>query len=478
MSLSLWLKKWLTAVTAILIIMTACIACLLLYIFNNDSESKPKYVINQARLAVNPILLYLEQNSGHIRNDKVRETLSTMSNLSEMDMIYAELDGTVAFTSFKSMPAPRLNLSTSLHYDLHDAEQEGNLFKIAFPVIDEVSQTQTGNALFYLPKDMVYSQKSHHIPLAIFFIAILFSLILAIMLIVVRNKIKHHLISPIHTLKHHSEAILKGNYEEKTHYARMDELGDLYAMFDQMRMEIMHLSTQRINQEKAQKELITNISHELKTPLTTVKAYIEAILEGVCPDTETMMEYVEVMRSNTDKMARLVEDLLIHALQELGQISVEPKEQYSLNVLQDILKPIGHYVRINGVTYIEPQYIPNVIIPIDAVRIEQVITNLVSNALKHTSPGDTIRIGVELVSSQLKFTITDSGRGILPQDMPFLFERYFRGQANTAGNTFAQEGTGLGLSICKTIIEAHGGTISFKSKEGQGTTFHFTLPLC
>jgi signal transduction histidine kinase len=245
-----------------------------------------------------------------------------------------------------------------------------------------------------------------------------------------------------------------------------------------MRLEIMHLSLQRMKQEKAQKELISNISHDLRTPLTAVKAYIDAIRDGVCPDMETIMEYVEVMQTNTNKMAGLVEDLLIHALRDLGEISVNPREQYSKNVLLPILKPIGHYVRTTGITFRESSDIPNVLINVDATRLEQVISNLVSNALKHTLPGDTISIIIELESEQLKITISDTGEGILPQDMPFIFERYFRRHMDAGHTEFLQEGTGLGLSICKTIIEAHGGSISFKSKRGEGTVFYVTLPLC
>ncbi|MNW62075.1 Adaptive-response sensory-kinase SasA [compost metagenome] len=117
------------------------------------------------------------------------------------------------------------------------------------------------------------------------------------------------------------------------------------------------------------------------------------------------------------------------------------------------------------------------LVAIDPIRIEQVISNLVANALKHTAPGDTIRIATELESGYLKVTIADSGQGIRVQDMPFVFQRYFRGQASHADQR-VQEGTGLGLSICQSIIEAHGGRISFTSKEGEGTTFRFYLPIC
>lgn len=145
------------------------------------------------------------------------------------------------------------------------------------------------------------------------------------------------------------------------------------------------MSEQRIQQEQAQKELITNISHDIKTPITTIKAYIEAIEEGLCNDQETLMEYMRVMRTHTDKTARLVEDLLVHALQELGQISVETREMYSGPILETMLKPIEHVVLTKGLIYKGPNYIPNVLIAIDPTRIEQVISNLVVNALKHTA---------------------------------------------------------------------------------------------
>ncbi|SLK18538.1 MULTISPECIES: HAMP domain-containing sensor histidine kinase [unclassified Paenibacillus] len=292
-----------------------------------------------------------------------------------------------------------------------------------------------------------------------------------------KRKIRKRMLSPIHQLKQHAESILKGQYNDQIQYNRMDEMGELYAMLDLMRTEIMHLSEQRIRQEKAQKELITNISHELKTPITTVKAYIEAILEGLCSDEETLKEYMEIMRTHTDKTARLVEDLLVHALQELGQISMEPREVYSRSAFETMLNPIGHSVRMNGLKYEEPEYIPNVLIRMDPIRIEQVLSNLVSNALKHTVPGDSIRINAELDLGKLRISIADSGQGIRAQDMPFVFERYFRGNASPSARNI-HEGTGLGLSICKSIIEAHGGHISFSSKEGQGTLFQFTLPIC
>lgn len=345
--------------------------------------------------------------------------------------------------------------------------------------MDGPAGSQIGNAIFSIPQAMVTVQKPMTVPIIWISILLLVSLILGLFLFWMKRKLNKRLLSPIHHLKLHAESILKGNYEEQIQYNRTDELGEVYAMFDLMRTEIKHMNELRIHQEQAQKELITNISHDIKTPITTIKAYIEAIEEGLCNDQETLMEYMGVMRTHTDKTARLVEDLLVHALQELGQISVETREMYSGPILETMLKPIEHVILTRGLVYdgTKSNHIPNVLIAIDPIRIEQVISNLVANALKHTAPGDTIRITTELKSEHLKVTIADSGQGIRVQDMPFVFQRYFRGQAIHADQR-VQEGTGLGLSICQSIIEAHGGRISFTSKEGEGTTFRFYLPIC
>ncbi|MCJ8010205.1 HAMP domain-containing histidine kinase [Paenibacillus sp. KQZ6P-2] len=474
MSLRSWTNKSLTITLLLLAGLLGGSLYLLSYSLSGNKEAPPQSVIHQVRLAINPLMLYLEQHHDNIGTTEVQTELNRLATQHEIGLAYVQLDGTVTFSSAALSPIAQDNVNRFLRYDMYSGQQSSGLFQIAFPVIDKNSQSQVGNAVYFLPEAKVFPAQSNYRPVLSFVIIALIVLCLALLLIFMKRTIQFHLISPILQLRLHAEAILKGNYEQQPTYASLNEMGELYSMFDQMRTEIMYLSMQRIQQEKAQKELITNISHEIKTPITTIKAYIDSILEGVCSDTDTMLEYIEIMRTHTDKMARLVEDLLLQTLQDLGQITVEPREQYSRDILYKILKPIGHYVRTNELNYIEPEEIPNVLINMDANRIEQVISNLVSNSLKHTSPGDSIRIDVHLEAGMLKVIIADTGSGIRPQDMPFIFERYFRRNPGSD----AHRGTGLGLSICKTIIEAHGGTISFTSKHGEGTTFNFTLPLC
>ncbi|TCZ75968.1 HAMP domain-containing histidine kinase [Paenibacillus albiflavus] len=477
MYVSRWLKKWIWAVCLCLVIVISC-GAYIIWIGKEDNV-QTNYVINQVRIKVNDMMLFLEENHKTIATDAtLQQNLLKMSENSGARLLFAQLDGRVIFNSAPETKVQTIDLRTSLHYDLYDSKVDKDLFKIAFPVINPETQTQIGNAIFTLPAALVIPKQSHHALLFTLLLMVTCLLLVFILLWFLRRKINNDTIRPIQKLKYYSEAILKGDYEHKAEYGRMDEIGEVYAMFEQMRLEIIHLNKRRDEQDKAQKELVSNLSHELKTPLTTINAYLEAIRAGICPDMESVMEYIQVMQTNTHKMTVLLDDLLLHALKELGQISVHRTEQYSKEILLQILKPMGHNVRTSGIIFIEPAEIPNVLINVDANRLEQVISNLIANALKHTSPGDSIRISIEQELERLIITISDTGKGILPQDMPFIFERYFKGHAGGGAAKAKNEGSGLGLSICKYIIEAHKGSISFKSTPGQGTTFYFSIPLC
>lgn len=477
-----WFKMWFASAIVCILIASGCVAFIAFKISNQEQNVISSYIVNQARIEVSDMMFFLEQHHSELQlanQHTIREQLLTWSQQKKLNLLYTELDGTVLFTSSTPLLSNKgkLDLKNELHYDLYTAKTEQDSFKLAFPVIDYKSGRQTGNAIFTFPKSTIAYEQTSPFPIAIMVLMIASVLLLLILLFQLRKKINHDLLLPIVGLKDHSEAILKGNYEQKANYEKQDEIGEVYAVFDQMRSEILELNMQREAQDKAQKELISNISHDLKTPLTTVKAYIEAIQGGVCPDLPALMEYMDIIQTQANKMARLVEDLLVHALRDLGQISVNPVEHYSKEIFESILKPMGPYIRMTGVEFIEPSEIPNLLIYIDPFRMEQLLSNLIANALKHTTAGDSICIAIAQQNNQLRVTVSDTGEGILSQDMPFIFERYFQGHAPSRYEKRFKEGSGLGLSICKHIIEAHHGSISFKSIKNQGTEFYLTLPL-
>ncbi|REK76117.1 sensor histidine kinase [Paenibacillus paeoniae] len=469
-----WTTKWLAASLLCLLLLGAMIFSMLSG--NKQSLNREQDALAQAaRVKVNEILLYLERHTHELASGNHDESLRKLGQSKEVEVLVLALDGTVWFDSSgkaRSSYNPRI----LLQYDRLLSHETSDRYTMAYPIVGERENSQIGNAIFTMSRHSLTSA----IPAPSWLAGIppvVIVLALAGLLILIAWKTRNHLMKPLLRLREHSEQILKGNYGQRAEHDRLDEIGELYAVFDQMRAEIKHLNTKRMEQDRSRKELITNISHDLKTPLATVKAYIEAIQAGVCPDIESIMSYIEVMKTNTDKMSRLTEDLLLHALQDLGQISVHRTEQYSRVLLEDIIKPMAHYARSIGITFQEPDTIPDVLIAADPQRLEQVVGNLVMNALKHTTSSDAIMINIEHTSDDLIVTITDTGEGISPADMPFVFERYYQGQSNGVVSVHPTQGSGLGLSICKHIVEAHNGTISFRSVKGEGTRFTFTIPV-
>ncbi|MFJ7182556.1 sensor histidine kinase [Lysinibacillus xylanilyticus] len=478
MYLKNWMKKWLRSILICVLLLFICILTLFFINFQRNEEPQNEYVINQIRLKVNGHLLYIEDHFTSLeQNLNLRNSLQEMSNSTGIDTTVVQLDGKVIFNSIEADLSQFINLKEDLHYDLFTSQQQPGIIKIGFPIISGTNE-QLGNAIFTIDRDVLFPiKKPSPTNLILLFIGGLFCFcIIGLSLYIVRKSNKEILL-PLNHLKKNTEEIVKGNYEQDTVYSQADEIGELYAVFDQMRLEIKNLTIQRDEQEQNQKKLISSISHEVRTPLTTIKAYLDAISEGICPDMDSLMSYIQIMQTNTEKMSRLIDDLFIHTLKELGHIPVNLTEQYSKDVFTNILHPIRHYVQTTGIHFIEPEYIPNVLIQVDEHRLEQVLSNLITNALKHTTKGDSITVSINIENQLLYINVIDTGNGMLPEDMPFIFERYFRGIQAKGKTAVKNEGAGLGLSICKHIMEAHNGSISFKSKQNVGTTFTLTLPI-
>jgi len=472
------MKKWLRSILICVLLLFICILTLFFTNFHRNEELQNEYVINQIRLKVNGQLLYIEDHFTSLeQNINLRNSLQELSNNAGIDITVVQLDGKVIFNSIEADLSQFINLKEDLHYDLFTSQQQPGIIKIAFPIISE-KNGQLGNAIFTIDRDVLFpiEQSSPSNFILLFICGLLCFCIIGLSFYFVRKSNKEILL-PLNYLKKNTEEIVKGNYEQNTVYSQADEIGELYAVFDQMRLEIKNLTIQRDEQEQNQKKLISSISHEVRTPLTTIKAYLDAISEGICPDMDSLMSYIQIMQTNTEKMSRLIDDLFIHTLKELGHIPVNLTEQYSKDVFTNILHPIHHYVQTTGIHFIEPEYIPNVLIQVDKHRLEQVLSNLITNALKHTTKGDSITVSINIENQLLNINVIDNGNGMLPEDMPFIFERYFRGIQSTGETAVKNEGAGLGLSICKHIMEAHNGSISFKSKQNVGTTFTLTLPI-
>ncbi|WP_434064321.1 ATP-binding protein [Proteinivorax tanatarense] len=233
--------------------------------------------------------------------------------------------------------------------------------------------------------------------------------------------------------------------------------------------------TERENLESLRREFVANVSHELRTPLTSVKSYVEALLNGGLEDKEVSQNFLKVIEEETDRMVRLVKDLLMSSRLDfqkenwqLQNIDVNDLIENTLNKLEVQVKEKDH----------EIVFYPNKNLPEiqgDWDKLQQVIINIVSNSIKYAPNESTVSVKATVDSkSSILISIEDNGFGIPKDDLPRIFERFYRVDKARSRHL---GGTGLGLAISKQIIEGHGGKITVESEEGKGTKFQITLPI-
>jgi signal transduction histidine kinase len=289
---------------------------------------------------------------------------------------------------------------------------------------------------------------------------------------------------PLSNLSRATEAIARGQYDHRVPAKGGDEIGRLAANFNTMAEQV-----QRARQ--MEKDFVANVSHELKTPLTSIQGFAQAILDGATPTIESAQRAAQTIFDETARMARIVGDLLLLARLESGQMPIAHETVDLAQLLPhwvERLRPRAESANATLTTIIDslPPFTG------DAGRLEQVVTNLIDNAIKYNRPGGSVTITakahtppsvtrssilrrravVQPQTPMITIAVADTGFGIPQEDVPRLFERFYRGdKARVAG------GTGLGLAIAQEIVAAHGGKISVASEPGRGTTFTVHLPV-
>jgi two-component system phosphate regulon sensor histidine kinase PhoR len=225
--------------------------------------------------------------------------------------------------------------------------------------------------------------------------------------------------------------------------------------------------------ETVRRDFISNVSHELRTPLASLKALVETLRDGALEDTETALRFLNRMETEVDALTQMVNELLelsrIESRQVPLQLAPATIEEVILPAVER-LRPQAERAGLNLMVTLLPD-LPRV--QADIERAQQVVTNLVHNAIKFTPPGGQVAVSAEVMGEEMVIAVRDTGMGIAAEDLSRIFERFYKADRARSGG-----GTGLGLAIAKHIVQAHGGRIWAESGgEGQGSTFYFTLPL-
>ncbi len=231
--------------------------------------------------------------------------------------------------------------------------------------------------------------------------------------------------------------------------------------------------------EKMKSDFVNNISHELRTPISMLQGYSEAIIDGVAQSDEEVREFAQIIYDESLRIGRLVNDMLDLARMEAGFNQLDKKEQLLVPFIEKVAGNFDVLAKENHVTLAVEADNPSLVYSFDRDRMEQVLINLIMNAIRHTGREGydgrvVVREHVNHEANQLMITVGDNGSGIDEKDIPYLFERFYKAdKARTRGKA----GTGIGLAIVRNIVEAHNGKITVESKVGEGSTFIITLPL-
>lgn len=226
--------------------------------------------------------------------------------------------------------------------------------------------------------------------------------------------------------------------------------------------------------EKLREDFIANVSHELRTPIAMLQGYSEAIIDDIASSDEEKKELAQIIYDESLRMGRLVNELLDLARMESGKMELHKKKVNLKDFAERVIRKFQglskeHKIELSLKLHLEDPWLE-----IDVDRIEQVLTNLIHNALRYTNEGGSVTLVITSTINSVKFDIIDTGTGIPEEDLPYVFERFYKAdKARTRGRS---SGTGLGLAIAKNIVEAHGGHIGVHSKKGEGSTFTFTIP--
>jgi signal transduction histidine kinase len=275
------------------------------------------------------------------------------------------------------------------------------------------------------------------------------------------------------TLSEAAKRIAEGQLDVRVPVTGNDEMASLARTFNEMATQLGEAARKQKELGTLRRNLIAWAGHDLRTPLASVRAIVEALADGVVEDPRTTQRYLQTAQRDIRALSVLIDDLFELAQLDAGGLQLDLGPNSISDLISDTLESFSELAARKGVTVegsAEPGVDP---VLMDAQLIGRVLTNLLSNALRHTPPGGWVRVGARRQAAGVLVEVSDSGAGISAADLPHVFDGFYRGEKSRSRAT---GGAGLGLAIAKGIVEAHGGEIGVQSTPGQGTRFFFGLP--
>ena len=333
----------------------------------------------------------------------------------------------------------------------------------------------TGVAILniFLTARLMFISSDHDLPLLI-----LLMLFAAVVSLALGYALARALAGRVSALQRGAQAIANGDLRARVVAAGSDELAMLAEQFNRMAEQLSAAETERARLESTRRDLIAAISHDLRTPLASLRVMTEALADGMIDDPATTARYLATMRSQIGQLSGLIDDLFELAQLDAGALTLDLQRTPIAELIDDAVDGLQPQATARGVqlsSNAPTSLAPLVIAP---QKIGRVLANLLSNAIRHTSAGGNVTVAAGLAPAELSarravlVEVADNGEGIAPEDLPYIFERFYRGEKSRSRAT---GGAGLGLAIARGIVEAHGGRIWAERAE-RGALVRFTLP--
>jgi two-component system OmpR family sensor kinase/two-component system sensor histidine kinase BaeS len=263
---------------------------------------------------------------------------------------------------------------------------------------------------------------------------------------------------PLRAVMDAADRVADGDYTVRVHEHGPPPVRALAHAFNAMTARLAHADRQR-------RDLMADVAHELRTPLSVLQGRLEGLLDGVYPRDDAQLAS---LLEETQVLSRLIEDLRTLALDDAGALRLEREPGDLVTLVRDTVRGFEPEAARHGVALAMATDLADAEVELDPVRIRQVLSNLLSNALRHTPSGRNVTVSIEAAASGFAVAVADAGEGVAPEDVSRIFDRFYKGEAS--------RGSGLGLTIARRLVEAHRGKIHAESRLGQGTTVVFTLP--
>lgn len=270
-----------------------------------------------------------------------------------------------------------------------------------------------------------------------------------------------------------AEAIAEGDLAARVPVVGKDEVSHLARTFNLMADRLQEADRKQRELDTLRRDLIAWVGHDLRTPLASTRVIVEALADGVVEDPETVQRYLHTAQRDVQSLTLLIDDLFDLAQMDAGGLKLERQPNSMADLVSDTLESFTALAEQRGVTLnggAQPGADP---VLVDARQIGRVLANLIGNALRHTPSGGAVTVRAWPVDGRVQVEVADTGEGIPVEDLPRIFERFYRGEKSRSRAT---GGSGLGLAIAKAIVEAHHGEIWAESQPGQGTRISFAVP--